>query len=190
MRRGGKFILLPLTKGPCAKGRIDPRKWQDWYRSLIVARKLAPKYENAPVLILSNLQVEGERHEADIYCEAAQELGITNLATIRETCETMGQLEYAIEMARNERITLVVISTWLRFPRVWWLCRGYGVKHHVAWGHPPSVSGHRRHHSHVRDAGYRYSWTTRVVQETVGETPHQRKIVAATRSRGDTCLRG
>lgn len=137
----GPFILLPLTKGPCAKGRVGPREWQDWYRGLVMTRKLLSRYPNSLVLILSNLQVEGERHEADIYCEAAIELGIPHFVAIHETYETMGQLEYALEMAKEEGHTLVVISTWLHFPRVWWLCRGHEVKHHVAWGIPrPSLA--------------------------------------------------
>lgn len=135
------FVLLPLTKGPCAKGRIGPREWQDWYRGLVVTRKLLPRYPNSFVLILSNLQVEGERHEADIYCEAVMELGITNFVAIHETYETMSQLEYALEMAKEEGYTLVVISTWLHFPRVWWLCRNRHVRHHIAWGIPrPSLA--------------------------------------------------
>ncbi|MDO8584873.1 MAG: hypothetical protein Q7R85_01990 [bacterium] len=135
------FVLLPLTKGPCAKGRVGPRTWQDWYRSMVLAKRLQPRYGQAPVLILSNLQVAGERHEEDIYVAAAEELGISNLVVVREAYETMGQLDYALDVARRERLMLVVISTWLHFPRVWWLCRERGVKHHIAWGIPrPSLA--------------------------------------------------
>ncbi|GEM_PF-1076203 len=142
----GFYLLLPLTKGPCAKGRIGPNVLQDWWGSMVLTQRLQRKYGwgqygPPPVLILSNLQVAGERHEADIYIEAAEELGITNLVVVREAYETMGQLEYALELARRERLKLVVISTWLHFPRVWWLCRGRNVKHHIAGGIPrPSLA--------------------------------------------------
>lgn len=142
MRRGRTHrSLLPLTKGPAAKGRIGPREWQDWYRSLVLTKKLMPRYQPCSVAILSNFQVAGEMHEVYFYLEALEELSIPDVVVIREAYETMGQLEYAFEMARRERVNLVVISTWLHFPRVWWLCRGMGVKHHVAWGIPrPSLA--------------------------------------------------
>ena len=131
------YLVLPLTKSPHSRGRIGPRKLQDWYCSLKKARLVAMEFQPSTILILSNLQVAGEKHEVDLYLTAARELGISDdIEAVRETYETMGHLEYSYAKVEREGKKLIVVSTLLHFPRVWWLCRGHRVKHFVALGIP------------------------------------------------------
>lgn len=145
-----KYLILPLTKGPHPTGRIGPRRLQDWRRALKEA--VAVAYQAyfatssqsfteagfpATMLILSDVQIAGEEHEVELYSGFLDELGFTGpRIVLRETYETIGQLDRAFEIAQEEDFQLVVVSTFLHYPRVRWLCRGRGAIHKCVWGIP------------------------------------------------------
>lgn len=133
-----KTLILPLTKTPHERGRIGPRRWQDWYRAALLAAQLADRIKRSEVLILSNVRFNGERHEVEHYVEALREAGCPErqIRVVRSQYETVGQIKRAFFIAEEENAELIVISTFLHFPRVWWLCWGEDVKHRFAFGIP------------------------------------------------------
>jgi hypothetical protein len=118
---------------------VGPREWQDWYRGLVKSAKLLERY-GGKILVLSNVQVHGERHEADLYEEALKEilgpLFENNVIVIKEAQETIEQLEKAKRYSEESDMDLVVVSTFLHYLRVRWLSMGDHLKHHFAFGIP------------------------------------------------------
>lgn len=135
-----EYLILPLTKSPHPSGRIGQTETQDWYRGLLKAKSFSKKYQ-AKILVISNVHIATERHEVEIYVDALKALGIKepDMVVIKEAQETIGQLEIAAGIAEKERKTLLIISTFLHFLRVWWLCRVYKnikIRHSIAFGMP------------------------------------------------------
>lgn len=135
-----KTIILPLTKSPCERGRVGPRKWQNWYRGCKKAVKLEKKFlargNEVEILILTDFQTKGSPHDADYYTEALRELNASKLRVICEETETVGQIKKANQIAKREGKRLVVISSLAHFPRVWWICRGEKIAHSIVCGIP------------------------------------------------------
>lgn len=131
-------LILPLTKGP--QDRVGPRTRQDWYCGLIKAHELLQADPSAKILVISNVHVAGRPHEATVYAEALQEFGVSNgdVVVIRQAQETIEQLHLAAGIAQKLKKELVIISTWLHYPRVRWICwwDGIAATHHAAFGIP------------------------------------------------------
>ncbi len=132
-------IIVPIAKGPYPP-RIGPGWWADWRRGCLKAVSLQREYlargERAEVLILCDAQYKGGRPEAEYYQEALTQAGAQNIRTIIEGRETVRQVDIARALARAEDKYLVVVSTWLHYPRVAWLLRGSGARHVGAFGIP------------------------------------------------------
>lgn len=132
------YLIVPITKSPHSKGRIGPVKMQDWYRGLAKAVLLQRKFVGSKILILSNVHIRGEEHEADIYTRALYDFGVKeeNLLVIKDCYETIGQIDVIKQVAKEANYKLIFVSTWLHFGRVWWLTRGMKIKHYIAFGIP------------------------------------------------------
>ncbi|HEY4511801.1 MAG TPA: hypothetical protein VJH55_03100 [Candidatus Paceibacterota bacterium] len=147
-------LIVPLTKSSFAK-RLGPEKFYDWVRGLKKAHKLCDRDDT--VLVVSAVHIEGFKSEAVIYKEVLLEWGITeqeieevsvgqrlmlgdkNFVILEEAQETIGQLEIAYDIAEQNRMKLVVVSTWTHYLRVAWLLwRGpnRNYRHYIAWGVP------------------------------------------------------
>ncbi len=134
-----KTIIIPLTKSPLPdKGRIGPREKQDWYQSLVLAKKLANSIENSFIYIISKVRIRGMIAEADLYEQILEKIGVPKekIVTIRRAYETTVQCRIAFEEAQKENANLIIISTPFHYPRVRWICRGKAAKHYIAWGRP------------------------------------------------------
>ncbi len=134
-----KTIIVPLTKSPLPdKGRIGPREKQDWYQSLILAKKLLAANENSFIYIISKVRIKGVLPEADLYEQTLEKLDVPKekIVTIRRAYETTVQCRIAFEEAERENANLIIISTPFHYPRVRWICRGKAAKHYIAWGQP------------------------------------------------------
>lgn len=124
-----KTLIVPLSKSPHPQGRIGPIMLQDWFQGLrraVLIARLLPKTE---ILVLSNLKVSGQPHEADVYTEALTKLGAINIRVIRECYETIEQINRSFELAVEEKKDLMFISTFLHYLRVQWLI----------WRHPKNM---------------------------------------------------
>lgn len=95
------------------------------------------------IYIISNVHVAGEEPEADMYVEALKKLRVfrvdeKDIIVIREAQETVGQLKKAWAIAQEKKLELVIVSTFLHFPRVYWICLKDGIKaqHYIALGMP------------------------------------------------------
>ncbi|MBA3789029.1 YdcF family protein [Patescibacteria group bacterium] len=132
------YILLPLTKSPWPRGRIGPPQMQDWYGSLNTCLSLLKKYEPSKILILSSFQAAGELSEIEWYQWALEDLSIPSedVLYISQAKETSEQIEIASSLAKEQDAELIIISTFLHYPRAQWLCRGKGFRHCVGWGIP------------------------------------------------------
>ena len=133
-----EYLILPLTKGPHTTGRVGAIDKQDWFNGLVKAKELLAQFPNSKILVLSNVQVAGEVHEAELYYWALKQIGVydRDILIVRKAQETIEQIAIAREVAKKEGARLVVISTWLHYPRVRWLMSGMGAEHHVAFGIP------------------------------------------------------
>lgn len=130
------ICLLPKSPVP-RRGRIGPVHFQDWYRSCVLATQLAKELKGT-VLVPTAFTSMGES-EADVYLSALRELG-ADVQIVRRGFETVEQLDVAVEAA--ERKSLIIVSTFLHFPRVWWLTRGKkNVSHRVVYGGLPRPKG-------------------------------------------------
>jgi len=138
--------IVPVTKSPHQTGRIGPRRFQDWYRGAVKAREYLGKYHPARILVLSDVHVNGEKHEADLYHKALTDAGVEEhgIEVIKEEQETIGQIDRLYKIAEEENAKLVIISTFLHYLRVAWLVwrkRTYRsglveVTHRAAFGIP------------------------------------------------------
>jgi hypothetical protein len=93
------------------------------------------------VLVLSDVQIKGGRHEADTYAETLKELGCQNLKVIRKGKETMGQIDFIRKAAgalaeKIPGVELILISSFLHHWRVQRLARGLKATHITTWGMP------------------------------------------------------
>jgi hypothetical protein len=132
------YLVLPVTKGPHPTGRVGPVERQDWFRGLVKATRLLRTLSPSKILVLSDVHVANEEHEADIYLAALRRLGVdeSRLMVVRDARETSGQVEAAKAIARREDMELVVVTTALHYLRVRWLFRGFEATHHVVFGIP------------------------------------------------------
>lgn len=131
-------IILPLTKSPHQSGRMGPVEVQDWYRGLVRAKELLHELKPAKILVLANVHITGEKGETDLYLDALHTLCVPDedILVVREGQETIEQIEIALALAKREGARLLIISTFLHYLRVRWLCRGEPVEHYIAWGMP------------------------------------------------------
>jgi len=134
-------LMIPLTKSPHSQGRIGPVRLQDWYRGLKRAVSITKRIPSE-ILVLSNVKVTNQPHEADLYSEALVQMGVVSFRVIRECYETIEQINYSIDLAIQERRNLIFVSTFLHYPRVQWLILTHPdiklvkVKHYGALGVP------------------------------------------------------
>lgn len=131
--------ILPLTKSPHPQGRIGSQKNQDWYRALVKTRVLFFKFSPAKILIISDVLLPGNIHEADIYIKTLKSLGFTDndIVLMKEAHETIGQIETAKKFAQEKNDELIVVSTFLHSLRAKYLFRGYKlIKHFSVFGIP------------------------------------------------------
>ena len=84
------------------------------------------------------MQVAGEDSEADSYLWALHKIGVPSerIRVIRKGYETVEQLTVARDIRETEHKELVVISTFLHYPRVRWIARGLQATHHSVVGVP------------------------------------------------------
>ncbi len=132
-----EYLILPLTKSPHQTGRIGPREKQDWHRGLVKAKDLQEK-TGGKILVISNVHIAGERHEADLYDMALRELDVSdeNIMIVRKAQETIEQIEIAQRISDDLEKDLIIISTFLHYLRVRWLCLGQKFDHCIAFGIP------------------------------------------------------
>lgn len=133
-----KYFIVPITKSPHKRGRLGPVQLQDWYQGVKKAVTLFRRTPNSTVLVISNVHIQEEEHEADIYKKTLSKFNIhdENLLVVKDCYETIGQIDMIKKIAKEQSYKLIFISTFLHFPRVWWLARGMNVKHCVAFGLP------------------------------------------------------
>ncbi len=125
-------VLLPKSPRP-RRGRVGPEEWQDWYRGCVRAVALASE-QDAPILVPSAFKIGDGISEAGFYRIVLKKTGAADVEAVDEGLETIGQLEAVFKAATGKK--LIVVSSILHFPRVWWLCRGKGAQHSVIWGIP------------------------------------------------------
>lgn len=134
-----KTLIVPLTKSPNKNGRYGDVYKQDWYRGIKKAKDLALLLPFSSICFLSNFACD-KQSEMEIYCNAASDIGIseTLLRKIPYGYETIGQVEYAGELAKQENAKIIFISTLSHFPRVWWICKRAGItaQHKIVFGIP------------------------------------------------------
>ena len=138
-------VIFAVTKYPLGVNqrfgfRIGPRKEQDWYRGLVKAQQLRDtRYPGAKFLLVTAVTIDGN-NEGGIYYEAMLELGIDPEDIIRanKAYETIEQLHICRDIAAERGSKLVLVSTWLHYLRVRWICMNDGVRatHYVAFGIP------------------------------------------------------
>lgn len=133
-------IILPLSKSPHASGRIGNKEMQDWYQGLVLAKSLLNRYQSdSKILVLTALQVKGEKSEQEMYLSTLFKLGIKkdDIIVVNMGIETIEQVEGAITIAQEHNAELVIISVFLHYPRVRWLSRGHKeIYHKIVWGIP------------------------------------------------------
>lgn len=124
-------LILPLSKNADPRGRIGSRELQDWLLLCKKAALLQSSYRSvgrdSRILILSAFRAIGSTvSEADYYERALACYGVekSEIQEAQCTYETIGELEYALHLAEKEHARLVIIVTFLHFPRVWWLTCG------------------------------------------------------------------
>jgi hypothetical protein len=114
---------MPLPKSPYPP-RKGPERWADWFRQCVVTKRLQDRYTNGgipEVLILTPVTYEGAENEGDVYVRTLTELGVKNINLVREGRETINQLQIAAKRAKDSGRRLIVVCTWLHYPRVAWL---------------------------------------------------------------------
>ena len=113
-------LIVPLTKSPHS-GRSESLNEQDWYKGLQKALEIFEPGDK--ILIISDVQIAGEKHEADIYFDTLINLGAdaSNIETIRAGEETVGQIHVADREATQRDIKLVFIVTATHYSRVKWI---------------------------------------------------------------------
>ncbi len=133
-----KYLIVPVTKSPHKRGRIGPERLQDWYRGIVRAVSLQHKLKDSKILVLSDVCISGQEHEADIYERTLKKLGVRNdqMIVLHEGLETIKQIEYIRKMAEAGGYKVILVSTWLHGPRVAWLARGMHTRQYVAFGIP------------------------------------------------------
>jgi vancomycin permeability regulator SanA len=130
--------ILPLTKSPHARGRFGARKLQDYYRGLEIAVKELKANPEAKILVLSAFQQKGDLPEREIYKNCLLELKVPEERILVDVSgyETIGQIERMRKLV-DEGSSVVIVSTFMHYPRVRWLCRSLPrVSHRIAWGIP------------------------------------------------------
>jgi hypothetical protein len=134
------FLLLPLTKSAWPKGRLGPEWAQDWYRGLVKAVSLRKRYQPSHILIASAFRPNGQISEVENYSRVLRQFGLApekDFDVVRQGHETTGQIDFAIQEAKRNGRRLVVVATWLHYPRVCYLVRGrHDVIVHGAFGLP------------------------------------------------------
>ena len=133
-----KYFIVPITKSPHKRGRLGPVELQDWYQGVKKAVSLLKQIPDSKILIVSDVHIDGEEHEADIYVRALRGLGVggEDMVVVKDCYETIGQVDMIKKIAKEQSYKLIFISTFLHFPRVWLLARGMNVKHYLALGLP------------------------------------------------------
>ncbi|MBI2474670.1 MAG: hypothetical protein HYV68_03135 [Candidatus Taylorbacteria bacterium] len=133
-----KYMILPLTKSAWEKGRVGPERWQDWYRGLIKALRIQDNLSPSRIVILSAVQEKGQPSEAENYCRVLErlEIGEDRYEVVRVGHDTISQMTWALREAKEKGEQLIVISTWLHYPRVRYLFRGKGAGHFAVFGIP------------------------------------------------------
>jgi hypothetical protein len=119
------MIICPLTKSPHQRGRIGSKTCQDWYVACQEAAEMVASDPQARVLVLSDVRIEGEENEAEIYRHALLELGVPEerLVVEHHEYETIGQVYHALGKAREMNTRVTFVASIVHAPRVWWLTR-------------------------------------------------------------------
>ena len=134
-----KLIIYPLPKNPYPVGRMGKRGMQDWMQGIFDAALLHFERSGSKILVLTAFQLKDWEPEGKIYVDALRQLDVNDddIIVIKQGLETIEEVAIAMEFAKDRGEELVIISTFLHYPRVRWLCRGQkGVRHKVAWGLP------------------------------------------------------
>jgi len=137
-----KVFLVPITKGPQIGGRFGPVKYQDWYRTLLLTKKLLlKKYKGAKVLVICDLHIKGTEHEGEYYRKTLLRLGVGDgdIILIRRGLATMEQIEMVVDFAKQQNAKLVFVSTFLHYPQILYLMRGREAEHHWVVGIPAAI---------------------------------------------------
>ncbi len=131
------FITL-VAKSPWSKGRYGPHHHQDWVRACGIAAKEVAQNPEAEILVVDGFQAQRQASDLELYCKELVRLKVDpeRIRTINQGNETVAQLEIVEEQATKEKARVLLISTFLHYLRVRWLCRGLGYEHRVAWGIP------------------------------------------------------
>lgn len=130
-----KLICILAKSAIPRKGRYGPDHLQDWYGECVKACRLMTS--EGKIFISTAFECNGQS-EAEVYENTLKEMGIkeNQMEICCQGVETTEQLEAIYMVAAREKEVPVIISTFLHFPRVWWLTRGKKVEHRVAFGIP------------------------------------------------------
>ncbi len=131
-----RYIIVPLMKSPHRKGRIGPERFQDWYRCVEKALYLSSAMFPSRILIVSAFRASGGESEVEIYRRVFSELGASDIGVIEKGYETTEQIDEIFKEAQATNSRPVIVSTFLHYPRVRWICRGKKAVHRVAFGIP------------------------------------------------------
>lgn len=131
-------IIVPLTKSSYFGGRYGPVEKQDWYRVLAKASALLKSYRPARILLISAAHIAGEESEIEASLRVLAKLGVSrsDIFVIRRAQETIERVEIAAKFAKLENVKMIIVSTFLHYLRVRYLCRGLGAEHYAAFGIP------------------------------------------------------
>lgn len=120
-------------------GRVGHADHQDWRATCKKAVNLLKQNPNSKIMVASDFKFKGLA-EVNLYEKILRGMGVRkeDIIIISEGYETISQLMVAFKKATELQKQLIVISTFLHFPRVWWLTRGKkkNVKHKVVFGIP------------------------------------------------------
>lgn len=132
------YVIYPVSKSPYPTGRVGAVEKQDWYRGLVKARELSQRLPNSRILIVSATRILGEKSDVWMYLAGLQSLNVAGdqKVVLDLGHETVGQIEAAVAYASQVGGKLVVVSTFLHYPRVRWICRGITAEHHIVFGIP------------------------------------------------------
>ncbi len=127
-----KIIFMPLDKTLLPiKGRarhwyqerIGPISWQDCSRLCHKTSDLQLREKDSSEILVATAAQLGCCIAAEIYTIILKVIGGQNIVTTREGWDTYEQLEVGLKYADNQKSKLVLVCTFLHWPRVWWACQ-------------------------------------------------------------------
>jgi len=139
-------FICPLLRSPTTtKGRIGKTESQDWWQGLLIAAVELTMNPDSIVLIIDDYQAPECDPDADIFFyELSWALGVTEnkIVIASNVSEGIDQINAIFKLARDpdpDTILhdIVLISSLLDWPRVWWQTRKeVAVRRRISFGFP------------------------------------------------------